>query len=92
MKSYFLPLFVVAMIVLTVIGCATVHREIGYYEQCINDDECRAKIQDLKVITANTVKSSNAPGNDLAFVLSNLVSALGGLVYGRKVAEKKKGC
>lgn len=90
MKRIILPIFMVVVLVGTVYGCATVHREIGYFEACMADDECKNKVEDLKTFTANSVRSSPISGNEvLAFFASNLVSTLGGMIWGRKVQKKK---
>lgn len=85
-----LVFFIFMLSLFIILGCATVKKNVDYYNLCVADDECYSMMQANKKTVSSTV---NTLGGDsiLGLVAGNLASLLTGLVYGRKVGERKRG-
>jgi len=81
---------------LVFVGCASVRQAKDNYDACLADSDCMSKMERTKVVSSHVVSGavSNVAGNGgladtLGCVAGALASALVGMIYGRKVRQKK---
>ncbi|QXP44266.1 MAG: hypothetical protein [Arizlama microvirus] len=81
--------FICGCLILTLLGCAAVQREVNYYEACLNDSVCVEQMKQVHDISENSVAPVVGGNGLLVEIVGYLGSLLTGLVLGRKVGKKK---
>lgn len=69
------------------IGCASVKKSVDAIELCRNDEACYARMVKNGNVAVDVVRSTNAE-SWLELVAFNLVSALSGVLLGRKMVKR----
>jgi len=80
------------LIVLALSGCATLKKQTDFYNACISDPECKARMDLIGHQIAYAVApegTANNVQNILGVIAGLLGSGLAGMIYGRKICEKK---
>jgi hypothetical protein len=88
--------FLILCLLFVIMGCAAVHRSIDYYQTCLNDTECRAKMDQSRQDTSRivfkalgSVPVASSSSNWIGDIAGLLASALTGLIAGRKLYKKR---
>lgn len=88
MRKSFLFFFVLILFVM--LGCTAVKSSVDNYSACRGDSGCSALMAQNAAIAANVAKVVPFSNNDfLGMIFGSLASLVTGVVYGRKVTEKK---
>ena len=69
-------------------GCATVKKNMDYYDLCISDKDCAAQVTKVHDATEKAV-SPFVGGNLLVEIAGALSALLTGMILGRKTATRK---
>jgi len=83
----------VLLILLFVCGCSTIKKQVDFYNACLNDNDCKARMELIGHQVAYAVApegTSNKIQDVLGILAGMLGTGLAGMIYGRKLCDQKK--
>jgi len=84
---------IVLLLLLLVCGCATLKEQSDFYNACLSDPDCKARMDLIGKQVAYAVAPSGAANSVqdiLGIIAGALATGLAGMIYGRKITQNKK--